>query len=113
VRDRTQVLLDGARQDGHYYVFEAGDLGEVGAWRRDESTWIELLAWSRSSAVRTGFATNQLTLRATGDRFRFEVNDIVVADVTDGVLEDGGVGLFVGGDGNDVEADRVVVRAAE
>jgi hypothetical protein len=72
VRDRSPVPLDGARQDGQYYVFETSDLGEVGAWRRDESTWIELMASSRSAAVRTGLALNQLTVRASGNRFHFE-----------------------------------------
>jgi hypothetical protein len=113
VGDRSPAPLDGESQVGHYYVFEIGDLGEFGVWRRDESVWIDLVPWSVSAAVRTGRTTNQLTVRATGDQFQFEVNGVIVVEVTDGVADGGHVGLFVGGDGNHVAVDRLVVWSAE
>src|SRR5205814_1281094 len=36
--------LDGSNQGGRYYVFEVGDRGQVGAWRREEDHWVDLLA---------------------------------------------------------------------
>jgi hypothetical protein len=113
LRDRSATPLDGESQVGEFYVFEVSDVGEFGVWRRDESTWIELVPWAVSTAVHTGRATNQLTVRASGDRFQFEVNGMVVVQVTDRASSDGYVGLFVGGDGNQVAADRFVVRSAE
>lgn len=110
VRDRSAAPLDGDRQDGQYYVFEAGDRGFIGVWRRDDLTWVDLVPWSFSGAVRTGRSSNELTVRASGDHFEFEVNGVLVAEVADDVLDDGHVGLFVGGDGNQVVADRFIVR---
>ena len=47
------------------------------------------------------------TVRAIGDRLTFSVNGIELASVQDATLPAGGVGVFVGGDYNEVALDRL------
>jgi hypothetical protein len=103
--------LNGTYQGGRYYVFEVGDRGDVGAWRREENSWVDLVPWTHSSAVHPGDASNRLDVRATGSRFAFSVNDTAVAQVTDDSLATGAVGVFTGGDGNEVVLERFTVSA--
>jgi signal peptidase I len=113
VRDTGPGPRDGLDQGGHYYVFEAGDRGEVGLWRRDQNRWIDLVPWSKSGVVRTGTAPNELEARASGDQLTLTVNGTVVATQTDAQLGSGGIGVFLGGDGNEAVLDRLVVQAAD
>jgi hypothetical protein len=108
---RAQGALDGANQAGRFYVFEVGDKGEVGAWRREQNQWIDLVPWKAASAVRPGIAENRLEVRAAGPRFTFSVNDAPVAEVNDATLPSGGVGVFTGGDGNQVVLERFTVAS--
>jgi hypothetical protein len=110
LRDQSAGGLDGLKQDGQYYVLEAGDNGEVGIWRRDGNRWIDLLPWQPNAAVRPGSATNELIAQAVGSRLSLTVNGTTVATRTDDALTGGGVGVFVGGDGNDVSLDRFRVQ---
>jgi hypothetical protein len=103
--------LDGINQGGRYYVFEAGDRGELGAWRREENKWVELVPWTGSSAVHTGDSENRLAVRAAGSQFTFSVNDTPVAQITDDTLPSGVVGVFTGGDGNQVLLERFTLAA--
>ena len=96
---------------GAIYVLEVGDKGEIGIWRRDGDRWIDILPWERSDAVRPGNAVNELTVRAIGDRLSMSVNGAEVASVTDSALPVGGVGVFVGGDGNQVALEHFAVQA--
>jgi hypothetical protein len=106
---RAQTPLDGSTQGGRYYVFEVGDKGEVGAWRREQTQWVDLQAWQSSEAVHPGIAENRLEVRAAGSQFTFSVNDTPVAQVTDASLPSGAVGVFAGGDGNQVQVERFTV----
>jgi hypothetical protein len=106
---RAQAPLDGSNQGGRYYVFEIGDRGEVGAWRREQNQWIDLQPWKSSEAVRSGIAENRLEVRAAGPQFTFSVNDTPVAEISDGTLPSGAVGVFTGGDGNQVLLERFTV----
>jgi hypothetical protein len=106
---RAQGPLDGSDQGGRYYVFEVGDKGEVGAWRREQNQWVDLMPWQASSAVNAGVAENQLEVDAEGSRFTFSVNGTLVTQVTDDTLASGAVGVFTGGDGNQVLLERFTV----
>ncbi|MBV9601176.1 MAG: DUF4388 domain-containing protein [Chloroflexi bacterium] len=106
---RAQAPLDGSNQGGRYYVFEVGDRGEVGAWRREQDQWIDLQPWKSSEAVHAGDAENRLEVRAAGSQFTFLVNDTSVAQVSDATLSSGAVGVFTGGDGNQVQLERFTV----
>jgi hypothetical protein len=110
VRDQHVGMRDGQTQGGRFYVFEIGDRGELGVWLRDGDKWVDLLPWTASDAVKSGLATNELTVSAIGDRLSFMVNGIPVASQRDAMLERGGLGVFTGGDGNQVMLERLTVR---
>jgi hypothetical protein len=110
VRDQAAATRDGVNQTGRFYVFEVGDNGEVGVWLRDGDTWVDLLPWTPSEVVRQGMAPNELIVSAVGDRLSFIVNGVPVATQTDNLLQRGGVGIFAGGDGNEVAVERLTVR---
>jgi hypothetical protein len=110
LRDQSPARLDGVAQTGKFYVFEVGDRGEVGVWRRDGDTWVDILPWTPSPAVQSGGAPNELVAQARGSQLDFFVNGIQVASGQDAALSDGGVGVFVGGDGNDVLLNRFAVQ---
>ena len=102
----------GFSQGVRFYVLEAGDRGEVGIWRREEDRWVDLLPWTPSGAARPGTAPNELRVDAIGPQLAFVVNDTRVVTLNDPVLERGTVGVFVGGDFNEVVLERFVIQAA-
>jgi hypothetical protein len=110
VRDVGPGPRDGVQQRGSYYVFEAGDRGEYGVWRRSQDDWIDLIPWTASPAVQPGTGSNELTVFAEGDRLKFLINGVEVAQFSDTVLAEGGVGVFAGGDMNEVVLDRFSVQ---
>ena len=112
MRAQPDSRLDGIDQGGRFYVFEVDDQGEFGVWRRDLDHWVEMQPWTLSAAVRPGDAENVLTVRAFGPRLTFLVNGTRVFSRKDATLAQGAVGVYAGGDLNQVEVDRVVVRTA-
>lgn len=104
VRDQGAATAhDGLNQGGEYMVLEIGDRGDVGIWQRDQTRWIDVVPWTRSNAVHMDRDPNALTVTTRGTSLRFEVNGIGVAEVSyTGLPSIGGVGVFVGGDLNDV-----------
>jgi LPXTG-site transpeptidase (sortase) family protein len=111
VRDQGPGPRDGIGQAGRYYVFEVGDRGELGIWRREDDRWDDLLPWSPSRAVQPGAGLNVLTVRAIGTRLTFLVNGVPVASLEDAALPEGGVGVFLGGDFNEGRLEWLVVQA--
>ncbi len=111
VRDQGPGPRDGAAQEGNFYVAEAGDRGEFGIWRRELDRWIDIVPWTRTDAVHQSGTANTLTVRAIGNQLTFLINGTEVASRTDATLPSGGVGVFVGGDGNVVALDRFTVQA--
>jgi hypothetical protein len=79
-------------------------------WRREGDRWIDLVPWTRSDAVRPGGSPNDLMVQAVGSELSFLVNGVRVATVSDTTLPDGGVGVFVGGDFNEVALDHFAVQ---
>ena len=71
---------------------------------------MDLLPWQTSSAVKPGTAVNELTARAVGNTLSLSINGTTVATRTDATFTAGGVGLFVGGDGNQVAVDRFTIQ---
>lgn len=110
LRDQAETPHDGVDQNGHYYVLEVGDRGEVGIWRREDERWIDLLPWQHASAVNTGSSTNEIIARAAGTHLTLSVNGVQVATRDDPTYRAGTVGLYVGGDGNVVSIDRFTVQ---
>jgi hypothetical protein len=110
LQDQATGAGDGVDQSGQYIVAAVSDRGEVGVWRRDGAQWLDLLPWTRSPAVRTNTASNDLIVNVRGGRLRFQVNDTEVADLEVGPRP-GGVGIFAGGDLNEVLVDSFRVQA--
>jgi hypothetical protein len=104
VRDQgSPAERSSGTQGGQYMVLEVGDRGDVGIWQRNETRWIDVMPWTHSEAVHTDLAPNALTVTTGGGALRFEVNGQIMAELTyGGVPAEGGVGIFVGGDLNEV-----------
>jgi len=113
VRDQAEEPRNGVDQRGHYYVLEVGDRGEIGIWGRDGDRWVDLIPWTPSQVVRAGDLPNELTVQANGERLVFVVNGVEVASRVDATLGNGTVGVFVGGDGNQVLLHNVVLETPE
>ena len=110
MRDQGPGPRDGINQGGRYYVLAVGDRGEVGIWRREVDRWIVLVPWTLSETVFPGTATNQLTVQAIGSQLTLIVNGRQAASLEDTTLQVGGVGIFVGGDYNEVAVERFIVQ---
>src|SRR6266851_4342471 len=108
VRDQGPGPRDGVNQDGRYYVLEVGDRREVGIWRRENDHWIDLKSWTHADAVLQD-TSNELEVRSVGERLTLIVNGVEVASVTAAALAEGTVGIFAGGDGNQVLLERFSV----
>jgi signal peptidase I len=106
VNDQGPAPRDGVNQDGRYDVLEVGDKGDVGIWRRDGDHWVDLVPWMHSDAVRPGGASNVLEARAIGGRLTLRVNNVDVASAPENLLTYGGIGVFVGGDDNEVSLEQ-------
>ena len=111
VADQGPDPHDGVNQGGRFVALEAGDQGLIGAWQREEDRWIDLQPWTPSAAVHEGSAVNELMVRVQGQQLTFLVNGTQVAQVTT-KLAAGRVGVFVGGDGNQVALERFTVQSA-
>jgi hypothetical protein len=111
VRDQRPRQGAAVSQQGRFYVLEVGDRGEVGIWRREEDRWVDLLPWTRSEAVRPDGAVNEVSVQARGPRLTLRVNGTDVTTAEDSALDMGAVGVFVGGDLNDVVMQRFAVQA--
>jgi hypothetical protein len=111
LRDQATSPLDGQAQDGRFLLFEVGDRGEVSIWQRDRVRWTAVMAWRHSDAVRPGQAENELKVLGHEDQVSFVVNAQQVAGlVYSGLPTRGGVGLFLGGDLNEVTVSRLTVQ---
>jgi hypothetical protein len=113
VRDQgSSVERDGRNQAGKYMVLEVGDQGDAGIWQRNEARWIDVMPWTHSDAVHLDRESNALVVSIRDNVLRFEVNGQVLADLTyDGVPPRGGVGIFVGGDLNEVVLDSLRIES--
>jgi hypothetical protein len=110
LRDQGGSARDGVNQDGYFYVLEAGDKGEFGIWFREGDHWVDLMPWQHTDAIHQDTGTNQLTVSAIGDRLSLSINGSQVATHTDATLGSGSVGLFVGGDDNQVVVEHFAVQ---
>jgi hypothetical protein len=107
VRDQGPGPRDGLHQGGRYYVLGAADVGDVGIWLREDDRWVDLVPWQRSGVVRV--ERNEVQAQALGQQLTLLVNGTAVASVRDASAMPGDVGIFVGGDGNEVVLERLLV----
>jgi len=109
VRDQGPGPRDGLDQSGSYLVFEAGDKGEAGIWRRQGDQWMDILGWTPAPGVRPDAAENTLEVRVLADQLFFTINGIGVPMQTSAVPASGSVGVFLGGDANEAVLSRLSV----
>ena len=94
-------------------MFEVGDRGEIGVWRRDEQRWVDLVPWTPSTAVRPGDGAHEADVRAMGPRLTFLVNGTQVAEMEDPAPSRGRVGIFAGGLQNEVIVEQVLIQVPD
>jgi hypothetical protein len=111
LRDQGLSPLDGQAQDGRFLLFEVGDRGEVSIWQRERTRWAAVMPWTYSDAVRPGLAENELKVIGHEDQVSFVVNGQQVAGLVYTALPtQGGVGVFLGGDLNEVTISHLSVQ---
>jgi hypothetical protein len=99
---------DGRNQSGEYLVVEVGDRGDIGIWQRDQTHWIDIVPWQHSDAVQADKSPNTLVVTTHGPGLMLEVNGQMVAVVSyDKLPTTGGVGVFAGGDLNEVALEQL------
>ena len=100
--------------DNTLYTFNISDTGQFAVQLLNRGEWSTLLDWSATGAIRPG-ETNNLQVLAQGDQFIFFINDQEVAQLGDGSLPQGLVGLAIDHFEEDVTAswefDNFEVRA--
>jgi capsular polysaccharide biosynthesis protein len=106
LRDSGSPARDGTSQSGNFYVLGVDDRGQYGVWRRDGTRWVDLVPLTPSDAVRRGTQANDIVAEAIDDRLSLRVNGVEVATVLGTQPQPGAVGVYVGGDFNDVVLSR-------
>jgi len=86
-----------------FYALEVNGFGQYRLQRalgHDPSKWLTLIDWTYSNTLLKGYGqTNTLLVIATGEHFRFYMNQqLVVSTFTDTAYSIGLIGLLVGGD---------------
>jgi hypothetical protein len=105
---------DSRGQAGQFLVVEVGDQGDFGIWQREGTRWIDIVPWTYSDAVHQGRESNALTVTTRGSTLRVEVNGETVADLSYTAMPaSGGVGIFVGGDLNEVALEWLRVETMD
>jgi hypothetical protein len=112
IRDQSAVSEhDGRSQAGQYLTLAVDDRGDFGVWQRDQTHWIDIVPWTHSGVVHLDTEANALVVSTHGTTLRFAVNGTVVADLAYEVLPaTGGVGIFVGGDLNQVALEWLTIE---
>lgn len=83
------------RHDGYnYYTFQVSDTGQFTSYEYHLEEWTQLIEWTAAAAIRPGEA-NRLAVAAEGNRFRYFINDDLVAEVEDDTLPSGSAGVAV------------------
>ncbi len=104
--DNEYGVLVRMKDDANFYAFSVSGDGYVRVARYESGQWTLLGPdWTHNEAVHTGTETNRLEITTQGAQMTFAVNGVTVAQVTDGSLSHGDIGLYAGAFS---EADVVV-----
>jgi hypothetical protein len=83
--------------DENFYSFQVSGDGYFLVQKRLKGRWVKLGGdWQASPAIHTGATTNHLRVTCQGHTFTFDVNGEQVAQLTDGDLRSGDVGVIAG-----------------
>lgn len=79
----------------NYYNFLISGDGYYKVAKLQNNNW-STAAWNKSSAIKTGKATNLIRVECNGDKFSFYVNDVLLQSYTDSSFSSGQIGLTAG-----------------
>lgn len=79
----------------NYYNFLISGDGYYEVARLQNNSW-STPSWNKSSAIKTGQATNLIRVVCDGDKFSFYVNDVLLQNYTDSSFSSGSIGLTAG-----------------
>lgn len=83
------------RHDGdNYYYFQISDMGQYSVYLYYLEEWTALREWTENAAIEPE-GVNRLAVAGEGGRFRFFINDELVAEVEADTLESGRAGVAV------------------
>ena len=86
------------------------DRGDIGGWQLDDTQWIDILPWTHSDVIHADRAPNTLAITTHGPSLLFQVNGATLATLNyDKLPNSGNLGIFVGGDLNEVTVDRLQI----
>lgn len=80
---------------GNYSLFLISGDGFYSYAKRENSAWVVPVNWTRSSAINTGNATNNIEVVSRGENLTFYANGAKLGDYLDSKPVSGDVGLWV------------------
>ena len=84
------------RDDSNFYLFAISGNGFYAVTKYVDDDWQHLVEWTKSSAIKTGKATNTLRLICSGEALQLWVNGVRLVTLKDSAFKTGQIGLVVG-----------------
>jgi hypothetical protein len=84
------------RDDSNYYLFAVTGNGYYAVVKYVKGEWQALVDWTRTSAIKTGKATNTLRYICEGQGLQFWINGVRLVTLKDTEFKNGQLGLVVG-----------------
>ena len=79
-----------------YYAFLLSSDGYYQIAKLENNSWAYVSDWAKSSAIKTGNATNLVKVVCNGDKLSFYANDVKLTDYNDSSFAYGHIGLYTG-----------------
>jgi len=108
------VLVRESNESNDYYLFLLSSDGYYQVKKAQNGSWAYTQEWAKSSAIKTGNATNLVKVVCNGDKLSFYANDVKLTDYNDSSFANGHIGMRVESksEGNvTVAFDNLTVRA--
>lgn len=84
------------RDDSNFYLFALTGNGFYTVTKYINDDWQPLVEWTKSSAIKTGKATNTLRLICAGEALQLWVNGVRLVTLKDSAFKTGQIGVVVG-----------------
>ncbi len=78
----------------NYYAYEISSDGFYVVNKLVDGSWTQLIEWSSSPLIETGYATNQVAVEMMGNHYSFFINGVQVDSMTDDTFSGGSIGLI-------------------
>jgi hypothetical protein len=80
----------------NYYAFILSNDGYYQVAKLQNNSWAYVSDWAKSSAIKTGNATNLIKVVCNGDKQSFYANGVKLTDYNDSSFAYGHIGLYAG-----------------